>query len=80
MVSQGQLHESLGQYDQSQDFWQQVKEMLGNKAATVSTPLLLDPWARVLMLSGQTDEAENIIKKLESNLYRPLRPWPKIAG
>ena len=80
MVSQGQLHQSLGQYDQSQGFWQQAREMLAEKAATVSTPLLLDPWARVLMLSGQIDEAENIIKKLETNLYRPLRPWPKTAG
>ena len=80
MVSLGQSHMDLGDYEQAHTIWRKAGEILEDKAATVSTPLLLDPFARVLMLSGKTGEAEKVMEKLEINAYRPLISWPAVTG
>lgn len=40
---------------------------------------VLDPWVRLSLLSGDTDEAARIQKQLASMGYVPLMPWPVVA-
>lgn len=80
LVFLGQLEVSLEQPENARQLWQQARALLKDTANTTQTPVLLDPWARVLILTGQVDEATKIISKLETGHYRPLRPWPETAN
>ena len=79
IVFQGQLRVALGHQAQAHQSWQQAAALLSDKAGATHSPSILDPWARVLMLSGRNDEAENILQKLSVGGYQPLQPWPEVA-
>lgn len=40
---------------------------------------VLDPWVRLSLLSGDTDEAARVQKQLADQGYVPLLPWPVVA-
>ena len=79
IVFQGQLQAAMGHQAQAHQSWQQAAGLLSDRAGATHFPSILDPWARVLMLSGRNDEAENVLQKLSVGGYQPLQPWPEVA-
>lgn len=76
-VVRGQLLASAGNATAAEKAWHEAADLIQLKAATTRTHRLIDPWVRVLMLSGEGDKATELRAELDSNGYRPLRPWPR---
>lgn len=64
----------------AQQSLQQAETLLRPVAPSSRSPFLLDPWIRLLMLSGHLGEAQNLIDTLSAGRYVPLRPWPVSPG
>jgi tetratricopeptide (TPR) repeat protein len=78
-VLEGLLQADSQQLEQARRAWEQAEGLLSDRAATTHSPSILDPWARILMLSGRNAEAEKILQELSVGGYRPLQPWPEVA-
>ena len=78
-VVRGQLQAVLAQPEQARQSWQHAAQLLSERASTARSPLLLDPWVRVLMLLGRYEEAEETYIELTASSYKPLKPWPELT-
>ena len=78
-VLEGLLQADSQQLEQARRAWEQAEGLLSDRAGTAHSPSILDPWARILMLSGRNAEAEIILQELSVGGYRPLQPWPEVA-
>jgi eukaryotic-like serine/threonine-protein kinase len=60
----------------AQRAWQQANNLLERVAPSSHSPFLLDPWVRLLILSGRRAEAQELSRTMSAGSYVPLRPWP----
>jgi tetratricopeptide (TPR) repeat protein len=75
-IVKGQLEAAAGDSDAALEAWQQATTLLVARVTVSASPVLLDPWVRVLTLTKRVDEAENTRGLLRASRYLPLFAWP----
>lgn len=75
-VTHGALLARLGDSGKARTAWLSVEKRLKSRITESSTYYLLDPWARLLLLTGRTAEGQKVSDALGAHRYVPLEPWP----
>ncbi|MGD2130235.1 MAG: toll/interleukin-1 receptor domain-containing protein [Lysobacterales bacterium] len=79
-VLRGEIAVASGDPEGARAEWRQAETLLEDRVAVSSSPRLLDPWARVLYLTGREDQARAVTDALSAHRYVPLWPWPDSPG
>jgi hypothetical protein len=75
-VVSSELLAARGDAAGAQRAWKQANDLLEFIAPSSQSPFLLDPWVRLLILSGRRPEAQEVSGTISAGRYVPLRPWP----
>jgi hypothetical protein len=75
-VVSGELLAAQGDVAAAQQAWKQANDLLDRVLPSSQSPFLLDPWVRLLILSGQRAEAQELSGTISAGRYVPLKPWP----
>jgi tetratricopeptide (TPR) repeat protein len=79
IATQGQINAVLGETELANASWTRATSMLEERIHSTRSPLLLDPWFRVLVFSGSEQAANKVLARLKSQGYQPLQRWPDTA-
>lgn len=77
-ILRGEVHRLTG--GKSDESWLAAESLLQKAVAGTRSPVVLDPWARLLALRGRKAEYEAVRGVLEAQAYRPIVPWPPSSG
>lgn len=79
LVLEGELQAAGGNLAGARQNWQAALRELALVDDTTGSPLVRDPLARALALTGQHEQASRVRARLDQHGYRPIRPWPAAA-
>ena len=79
-VAAGMAAAAAGRQSDADLYFSAARQVLEPLAGKSSYWRVLDPWARLSRLSGNTVEADRVEKQLSSYGYVPLFPWPAKKG
>lgn len=79
LVLEGELQAADGNLAGARQNWQAALRELALVDDTTGSPLVRDPLARALALTGQHEQASRVRARLDQHGYRPIRPWPAAA-
>jgi len=75
LLIEGEAHQGMGNHDKAAHTRRLVTDILRDQASTSSSPYLLEPWSRILLLTGDTDASKQISSALSDSGYHSLLPW-----
>ncbi|MGD8341934.1 MAG: serine/threonine-protein kinase, partial [Gammaproteobacteria bacterium] len=76
-LTQAQTYSALDDPESVRQSLDATQNFLEERVGDSRSPYLLEPWIRLLFLSGRPTEADAARQALESSGFRPLRPWPE---
>ncbi len=71
------ISRNQGDAEMAADSLGEARNALSAQVDGSAYDLVLDPWVRVLLLSGELDQAAQVSARLSASGYRPLVPWPE---
>jgi tetratricopeptide (TPR) repeat protein len=77
-IAAGEIASRAGDRTAAMKHAQRAAEVLAPRLSNTRDWRLLDPAARVAVLTGRTDEARALIAQLNKMGYVPLTPWPAL--
>jgi tetratricopeptide (TPR) repeat protein len=79
-IMRGEIHLATGDTTHTKIAWQAANSLLEDKVNTSKSPYLLDPWARLLILTGDQSKGRAISSAMVKRRYKPLVNWPSSSG
>ncbi len=77
LLISAQVDEEGGKQLTANEYLQHAETILEGVVEDSRYYRILDPWARLMILRGESEEAARVVAMLASAGYQPLRPWPR---